>query len=199
MNISSAFILGGSGYLGTAVRAGINHNWIMADLGEIQTSELPENTEVWDFACPGDDFWDRKDQLLNTLERTRALVNICRAKKYKLVYASSLGASEVDTSYGYQKVYNALKVINETLVSELKDYSILEIPRVYSLSRPHGLVRKLIDGTFVGDAKKEISFITLKDFVETTKESFLPFRVHYKTQKCRISDLLSTLKNVKAN
>lgn len=194
-----AFILGGSGYLGSAIQSKINRKWISTGLGEIMASDLPPLTEVWDLACPGDDFWDRKEELLNTLEHTRALVNICRAKKYKLVYASSMGAYEVDISYGYQKVYNALKVINETLVSELKEYSILEIPRVYSLSRPHGLVRKLVEGTFVGDDKKEISFITLEDFIDQTKWSFLPYRVTYKTQKCRIGNLIETLKTLKAN
>lgn len=187
----------GKGYLGKEVIKNIPGYWVIAkSLKDIKNDIYAKGTEIWYFACPTDNFKEDKERLYDSLEITRELTELCWLYEYKLIYANSMGAYNIDAEKDkYQKCYNALKLVNTTIIEESGcQYLILDIPRVYSYDKPSGLIKRLKDGTFKGK-DFEVEFILLQDFIKELKDYKIENNhKSFKTQTQNTANLLDYLK-----
>lgn len=193
----------GAGYLGSAIMGAIPRNWHIAkSIDDIRAlNSTYKISEIWHFASPTDDFESNFDKLIDTVQLTKACAEIANKHNIKLIYASSYAAMHVDSSWGLEKLYAALKVVNEFIVQQCNNFAILQIPRVYSFSKNTGIVGKLKSGNLKGVEPLEIrDFMTLDDFAnaittiadEGDLEGIIKLMP---TKSCSNAKLLEFLKN----
>lgn len=200
--IHNAVMLG-AGYLGSPIMGIIPRDWHIAkSIDDIRgLNSIYEISEIWHFASPTDDFESNFDKLIDTVQLTKECVEIANKHNIKLIYASSYAAMHVDSSWSFEKLYAALKVVNEFIVQQCDNFAIFQIPRVYSYSKNTGIVGKLKRGNLKGIEPLEIrDFMTLDDFTNAittiTNEGGLEGIIKLiPTKSCSNAKLLEFLKN----
>lgn len=198
--IPNAIMLG-AGYLGSAIIQTIPRNWFTAVSADhaIQLSKTYDISEIWNFACPTDNFDANFDRLLDTVELTRQCVKFCIENDAKLIYASSWGSQYIHLSTGFEKLYGALKLVNEIITQQLYNSLILRIPRVYSYGKNKGLIRELKEGTYTSEPLEIRDFMTLEDFVEKISRLDIANTrgvvTLEPTRSCSVTKLLEYLRN----
>lgn len=194
----SAIMLG-AGYLGSAIIENIPRNWFVATSANhaIQLAKSYGSDEIWNFACPTDDFEANFDRLLDTVDLTKECAKFCADNGVKLIYASSWGSQYIHLSYGLEKLYGALKLVNEFICQQLPNSLILRIPRVYSLDKNKGIIKELKDGTYIGEPLEIRDFMSLPDFVEKISKLDLSSGIATlePTRSCSVGNLLKYLEN----
>ena len=165
--IRNAIMLG-AGYLGSEIVAKIPRNWHIAkSIDDInRLNGIYGISEVWNFACPTDDFEANFDRLIDTVELARNCAKFCAENDVKLIYASSWGSQYIHFTSGFEKLYGALKLVNEFITQQCPNSMILRIPRVYSYDKSKGLIKELKEGTYKGELLEIRDFMTLGDFVD---------------------------------
>ena len=165
--IRNAIMLG-AGYLGSEIVAKIPRNWHIAkSIDDInRLNGIYDISEIWNFGCPTDDFEANFDRLIDTVELSRNCVKFCSENNVKLIYASSWGAQYIHFTSGFEKLYGALKLVNEFIVQRCPDSLILRIPRVYSYNKNKGIIKELKDGAYIGEPLEIRDFMTLGDFMQ---------------------------------
>lgn len=194
-------IMLGAGYLGSAIIQSIPREWYIAksidDIYRINKTYAID--EIWNFACPTDNFEANLDKLLDTVELSRKCVEFCTNNNIKLIYASSWGSQTIQFSTGYEKLYGALKLVGEYISQQLPNSLILRIPRVYSLDKTKGLIKELKDGTYTGEPLEIRDFMPLSDFVEEISKLDIPntrgIVTLEPTKSCSVCKLLEYLAN----
>lgn len=194
-------IMLGAGYLGSAIIQHIPREWHIAkSIDDIyRINETYAISELWNFACPTDNFEANLDKLLDTVELSRKCVKFCKENDVKLIYASSWGSQTIQFSTGYEKLYGALKLVCEYISQQLQDALILRIPRVYSSDKNKGLIKELKEGAHTGEPLEIRDFMLLSDFVEEVSKLDIPntqgVLTLEPTKSCSVCKLLEYLAN----
>lgn len=162
-------------------------------MNALLASGLPLEGYCYHFGCPIDGFTeDNVQKLREHIKDTHEILAVARKFDLKLVYASSM---EV-VSPTEDCVYNEVKYAVEQMLDVSKDI-IWRVPRVYSYSRPNGLMRVLRDTPEkIEDPNKEIEFVLLDDFVRSFKASLDTPGIKYyqgNTHTRKIKDIMSFL------
>lgn len=116
------------------------------------------------FASPSDsnDFANKQRTCSTMIDGTINLVDIAVYHNSKFIFASSKAVNEVNHSIDND--YAKFKMAMECYITSFLDkVLILRIPRVYSKGRNKGLIKKLKDGTFIGDLNQKIDEVLFLD------------------------------------
>ena len=149
------------------------------ELDKFNPNNYDKITEVYHFAFPSSsDEWEEKltKSLDQSLSFVRSFENFQDSKNVKFIFASSMAVDELIKtqkfdSNNFQDLYAGYKAILEYAVTTIfDDVIILRIPRVYGKDRNKGLLKKLREGTFIGDKTKVIEYMDINDWVSETKD-----------------------------
>ena len=120
------------------------------------------------FASPSDslEFADREKTARTIVEGTINMVKLAKKINAKLIYASSEASINPQNDYGVFKL-----AMERYIESNMSNYQILVIPRVYGTEREKGLIKKLKEKTFIGSKDQILEYIDINDFLEQTYDS----------------------------
>lgn len=139
------------------------------DVRELVIPDFDIDT-IFHFASPSDsfEFKDKEKTASTIIEGTINMVKIAKIKNAKLVFASSEASLNPNNNYGIFKL-----AMEKFIESNLSNYQILVIPRVYGKDRNKGLMKKLRQNLFTGDKNQEIEYLDIHAFLEETYKMLL--------------------------
>ena len=115
----------------------------------------------------------KNDNDLNKYKNSQNLlndaINLCKKYKLKMIYASTEAVLYESSLYKEYKLQD-----EKNIITNLEDFVIFRIPRVYSHDRNKGLIQNLRDKKIpLDDFSKQVEYITLNEFL-------IWFDKHYK-------------------
>jgi nucleoside-diphosphate-sugar epimerase len=192
--MGTALITGGKGYLIGLLKPELTKRfdkiiYIDSDIRDSKIVSMYRSFKNVDciihFASPSDkfDFQNEVKTSQTMIDGTINIVQLAKALKCKLIFASSmatfqeipvkinnLGFSAPTVDIEEFNNYAVFKLAMERYIrSNIKEYLILNIPRVYDSTRNKGLIFQLKNGSFVGDKDQIVNFIINKEnFIKQT-------------------------------
>jgi len=122
---------------------------------------------------------DAENDVSTILLGTMNMVKIANENNAHFVFSSSQAVLNLVDKYGICK-----KAMEIYIQENVKNYTILRIPRVYDISRKKGLIAKLHTINDKKSLNKVITYITLKQFLKYTIKRILKKGfVNYKSVK----------------
>ena len=122
------------------------------------------------FASPSQDieFADKQRTATTIINGTLKLLSIAEQNSAKFIFASTVGVYHAKPDLN--SLYESSKLAMDNYIrSVYNNYVVLRIPRVYSATRPKGLMKKLRERLVPeSDMDCQLDFLTLDEFVDQT-------------------------------
>lgn len=152
-----------NGYLGKLLNLKNTKN-----LGSIDYNHLIAYNpkKVWVFGCPSnkEDIKKNPLKLCDTIKHLDVLEHFS-LKGAHIIYASSVGALDMQTTNKEQLLYNQYKAVIEHFISnKIKNFTIFRIPRVLGPNRTKGIIKTIKENKFIGSLYTKINYINENDF-----------------------------------
>ncbi len=163
------FVTGARGFLLSHLIPFLNAEifYTFKRLEDITEDDMNHCCTLMHFASPSDsvEFSDHNKTMNTMISGSINVFDIAIKRDMKIIFASSEAIYDLKTDNA--NIYALNKLTMEQYITKHPSL-ILRIPRVYGKDRKKGLMRKLQEGTFIGDKSQIIEYQDIDDWVSET-------------------------------
>ena len=164
-------VTGHRGFLCSRLMQELGNNEFICFGGDVRETRIYTGIDVvMHFASPSQDieFADKQRTATTIINGTLKLLSIAEQNSAKFIFASTVGVYHAKPNLN--TLYESSKLAMDNYIQSVyNNYVILRIPRVYSATRPKGLMRKLRNGSVPDkDMNCKLDFLTLNEFIDQT-------------------------------